>query len=786
MTRTELNAERRGPGPQRFQMLPLSFAVASLVCLAVATRVFAAGCLGDCDSNGTVAVNELITAVNIALGTQPVSTCVNADGDGNGRVIVSELIGAVNNALTGCPACASIATSASLKITVRNTKTTSAHIKLTGTLAAAACPGSAGSATSYSVTPFDCGAGTSCDRTATTLAPGIWRHQVCVDSDTCDPQKQHQNTQTYVSAGLSLPNLLGWTAFKAVHTVTRADDPIGGSCVSGNCSLRQALAAVNGPDHLIQFDPAFFGTAPLTNNDPRIIQITKKQKLQFLYSGTVLDGTDTMGNPSPLVSASQRVYTREVMLKAADLPSDVNPDIIQLSSSGARLIGLSIRRVLATSTCNPDQDLDAITIDGTGAPSLRLDNRIINCRIDGGAKDSPVKCTGKDGITIRASGTSLDDGNANVIERTEIANCEDKGLKVVGGSYAILRDSDIHHVLDTGVLVGLGPTTTLKAERNDVRYQGFHPKDDGSVESRNVSANGLATDSANVTLVTKGNLIRSNPQRGISIAQNGAQGTIADDYVCSQGDANPANTGGQNGIAVGNGAHATIEGTSVVYSGRNGVIPLLSSAGTILASNGRDAFTQNRARFPSSSFNFNSGGQTNVFAENSQWEHCYASSPPSNANVCDGSIAGLDTGGGGSVDTAYPIPHQANTATAGPTTIASVYPPKVPKGGVVHVFGTGFNAIDGHPSGGNCVSTPGDYNQCGTPGSGLKGTCVEVLDYDGITWKPARVKAVTPTHVVIESPIACLAPTSMRVRRLSPTQSGGQVTSSTYTFCRAQ
>jgi len=39
----------------------------------------AAACVGDCSGNGEVTVNELVTMVNIALETAPVSQCRNGD-----------------------------------------------------------------------------------------------------------------------------------------------------------------------------------------------------------------------------------------------------------------------------------------------------------------------------------------------------------------------------------------------------------------------------------------------------------------------------------------------------------------------------------------------------------------------------------------------------------------------------------------------------------------------------------------------------------------------------------
>ncbi|MBX3024259.1 hypothetical protein KF840_05035 [bacterium] len=61
-------------------------------------------CVGDCNHDGTIAVNELITGVNIALGNSDVSTCRSFDTNGDGSVAVNELIAGVNAALNGCAA----------------------------------------------------------------------------------------------------------------------------------------------------------------------------------------------------------------------------------------------------------------------------------------------------------------------------------------------------------------------------------------------------------------------------------------------------------------------------------------------------------------------------------------------------------------------------------------------------------------------------------------------------------------------------------------------------------
>lgn len=62
----------------------------------------AASCVGDCNDDGAVAINELITGVNIALGNLDAAACTAIDADGDGVVAINELVRAVNNALDGC------------------------------------------------------------------------------------------------------------------------------------------------------------------------------------------------------------------------------------------------------------------------------------------------------------------------------------------------------------------------------------------------------------------------------------------------------------------------------------------------------------------------------------------------------------------------------------------------------------------------------------------------------------------------------------------------------------
>lgn len=66
------------------------------------TRTPGEVCVGDCDGNGTVTVDEIVIMVNIALGNRDVADCESGDSDNSGTVTVDEILTAIQNALNGC------------------------------------------------------------------------------------------------------------------------------------------------------------------------------------------------------------------------------------------------------------------------------------------------------------------------------------------------------------------------------------------------------------------------------------------------------------------------------------------------------------------------------------------------------------------------------------------------------------------------------------------------------------------------------------------------------------
>jgi hypothetical protein len=63
-----------------------------------------AQCIGDCNGDGQVTVDELIRGTNIALGNAPLENCPSFDRNMDGQVTVDEILAAVDAALEGCDA----------------------------------------------------------------------------------------------------------------------------------------------------------------------------------------------------------------------------------------------------------------------------------------------------------------------------------------------------------------------------------------------------------------------------------------------------------------------------------------------------------------------------------------------------------------------------------------------------------------------------------------------------------------------------------------------------------
>jgi len=74
-------------------------------------------CVADCDASGGVAVNEIVSATQIALGLASLQHCPSADADNSGTVTVDEILSSVGGAIEGCTAVrASVSVAAALAL----------------------------------------------------------------------------------------------------------------------------------------------------------------------------------------------------------------------------------------------------------------------------------------------------------------------------------------------------------------------------------------------------------------------------------------------------------------------------------------------------------------------------------------------------------------------------------------------------------------------------------------------------------------------------------------------
>jgi hypothetical protein len=60
-------------------------------------------CVGDCNGDGSVMIDELLAGISILLGAVPPTQCPELDRNGDRLVTVDEMVTAVGVALTGCP-----------------------------------------------------------------------------------------------------------------------------------------------------------------------------------------------------------------------------------------------------------------------------------------------------------------------------------------------------------------------------------------------------------------------------------------------------------------------------------------------------------------------------------------------------------------------------------------------------------------------------------------------------------------------------------------------------------
>jgi hypothetical protein len=96
-------AKREVAGEMQRYLLKGAVALSVIVAIGFPTGTVLA-CVGDCNNDNMVTVNEILTMVNIALGSGDAADCMAGDRNGDQTITVDEILAAVGSALTGCNA----------------------------------------------------------------------------------------------------------------------------------------------------------------------------------------------------------------------------------------------------------------------------------------------------------------------------------------------------------------------------------------------------------------------------------------------------------------------------------------------------------------------------------------------------------------------------------------------------------------------------------------------------------------------------------------------------------
>ena len=610
------------------------------------------------------------------------------------------------------------------------------------------------------------------------LAPGVWLHRIEVPAT-----GQLQFRQSLIVDDPHASAALDWTLFATVLKVNQAADTGDGTCGT-TCSLRDAVSTANGANTasqptLIVFDHAALGhPAQVHSTDRRIV---------IDAPGLTIDGTDSEGNPSPVVDFAQRTYPVRITLRGTtralverppgrDCPCTENyGGTLFASARRVSFIGLRVERVFPdlANICCGDQTLIEM---GPGSADTHVDT----CQLDGGGrtvrdavtpKGNTGRATSKDCIKPEHTGSTA--AHPIVVTNSELSYCLDRGVKVQD-NYLLLTGNWIHNNLRCA-LFSIVPNGQIDAAGNLIEQNGMNcpsgapphciGQDVTRPDAPQVSAQGDGTSFA-----FDGNIVRDGPFSGV-FWQVGSTGTLANSFVCGMELA-----GVLSERQAGNVADARMRGSASVLNGRSG-IDLRGSVAIDLGVGGdpgRNAFAGNP---PEAQIIDSLSSPATLVARGNQWQSCYPTSG-AQPDTCDlAAIAADVTNDSGAtvpVDAGDPEPYRSH----GPVTLTDARPSIVTEGSLIALSGAGFDAVSGLAG-----LTPADCARLATTNTcdPLRGTCVEFL-VDG-EWTPAAdVLGVTPTLVMVRAPFSCSEPTQVRVRRAA--LDGETITSNELTICR--
>lgn len=717
----------------------------------------------------------------------------------------------------GAAACPATAT---VTLSILNRRHAATTATVSGTRTAATCAAAATAATSYAASVVipaacsgqpprcSCGAGACvcdalgprCEVTVAGLAPGEWRHAIAVPPlpPLAPPHAQRQVRAGWLMSARGAPARVAWSAYRTVLGVTSTADD------GGAGTLRALLAAAGSAGApapvLVQFDLAA-GAGPIRLTDPAPLVVRHE---------TMIDGTDANGDPSPLAAFADRVYPTVIELDPRD-KAVAHAATLRFAAPRSGLRGVYVRRILGSDREITRLDQDLVAFDRGAVRGL-----VETARLDGGAAArrgqgcpgnvrAPAPATnpaqGKDCVDVEDTGGAASGFAAAVIVAdSELRHCYDRPVKSQNAA-VVLRDSWVHHNLRGGPFAQ-NRDGRLRAVRNLIEANGRNcprasvcaggPRDGqpcapaaadcpgpgdtgcgggrclpldvapppaqcGADAARAAAAQLSAERGTGVHLETDGNVVRDGLASGVFL-RDGTSGRLRNDFICGMREVGIRATAG-----AGHPHPITVAGVASALNGEAGV--LLHAQGGATADLVFGELSRRRGMdnaFAGNGVNFvlQSAGGARRWAQNNQWQH-------------GGDRAGCDARAVRRRDVRRANPDlvvepcQAVRDPRGGTAVVAAHPRAARRGALVHIDGAGFNAIDGD---GAAAAGPGWTPTCADVGAGNtcgarpRGTCVELLQ-GGRPPLAATVVAVTPTHLVIESPLDCAAPVRVQVRR---------------------
>ncbi len=571
-----------------------------------------------------------------------------------------------------------------------------------------------GQAESYSQ-QISCSDSAECAALHSNLAPGVWVHRIVGTQGSAIGQIQARRRLLLdATAGT---HDISWPLFRSIARITNTDD----SAECENC-LRRALEATETSDKpmLIAFEATTKGDIVLFDGLPELVA-----------NNVTLDAVDFDGVPH------RRTIDVNGLARAA----------LRITGSNNHILGLRVTNVGGGS--------DMVLIDGP----LANGNRIESVEIVGRAlevcerlgetgcvvrrqcvvptRGSPRGDCGDDGIAVRDDAGI---GDPNLLIDVDVSGAFDKGIKISEGGVAIIETSLIHDNSDGGVQSTLGGDATIRESVSEANR--------GTAGANGIAVNGPRVDTTiAATLETRGNLVRDNALRGISV-RSLSRATLRDDFVCGNGSKeNDAGFGIALLDAAGFSAFASVRGVAFVHNFDGGVLASGGSTGDFgdNQSPGSNAFAANGT---SSSLegakNFRNLSTTLIPAIGNHWQGCGPTYACDTANVSSTDV--LSTPNGVLTEPANP-----NALIRAPT-IDAISPTFARAGDLVRIYGSGFDAV-------------GFANQPGSSCSGLGRACTPG-DPNCVFFnrQPAEIVAATPTMLVVRAPFTCVEPVKVAAR----------------------